>query len=117
MNMPNNTHTDPQALDRGFQALADATRRGILARLVDGAASVAELAAPYDMALPSFLQHVRVLEAAGLISTVKTGRVRTCRLEAQRLAELNRWIAAHEASWRGRLDRLRDILERKGDMQ
>lgn len=108
---------DPEALDRGFHALADATRRGILARLAEGAASVAELAAPYDMALPSFLQHVRVLEAAGLISTVKTGRVRTCRLEAQRLAELNRWIAAYEATWSGRLNRLGDILERKGDVQ
>jgi DNA-binding transcriptional ArsR family regulator len=115
--MPNNIPADTRALDRGFHALADATRRGVIARLAKGEASVAELAAPYDMALPSFLQHVRVLEDAGLISTVKTGRVRTCRLEAQRLAELEGWISRHEAAWRTRLDRLGDILDRKGDNQ
>ncbi|PKP81130.1 MAG: transcriptional regulator [Alphaproteobacteria bacterium HGW-Alphaproteobacteria-18] len=115
--MPNIRSPDSTALDRGFHALADATRRGVIARLAQGEASVADLAAPYDMALPSFLQHVRVLEEAGLISTVKTGRVRTCRLEAERLAALNRWIAEYEAGWAARLDRLGDILDRKGDTQ
>lgn len=115
--MPNILSPDSNALDRGFQALADATRRGVIARLAQGEASVADLAAPYDMALPSFLQHIRVLEAAGLISTVKTGRVRTCRLEAQRLAALDQWIAGYEAAWNTRLDRLGQILETKGDTQ
>ncbi len=115
--MPNKAPADIHILDRGFHALADATRRGVIVRLAKGEASVAELAAPYDMALPSFLQHVRVLEDAGLISTVKTGRVRTCRLEALRLAELEGWISRYEAAWRTRLDRLEDVLDRKGDTQ
>jgi DNA-binding transcriptional ArsR family regulator len=115
--MANYRTPDPDLLDRGFHALADATRRDIIARLSDGEASVTDLAAGYDMALPSLLQHVRVLEAAGLISTVKTGRVRTCRLETQRLAELDRWITRYHAAWQRRLDRLGDILNRKGDTQ
>ncbi len=115
--MPNIQDSDTHRLDRGFQALADATRRGVIAQLAAGEASVAELAAPYDMALPSFLQHVRVLEDAGLITTEKRGRVRTCRLEAQRLAELDGWIARYEAAWRTRLDRLGSLLGRKGDTQ
>ncbi|MFN7055803.1 ArsR/SmtB family transcription factor [Hyphomonas sp.] len=113
-----NKQTDSAAfLDKGFHALSDATRRGVIARLSEGEASVADLAAPYDMALPSFLQHIKVLEAAGLITTVKTGRVRTCRLQAERLAALDQWINRYEAAWRSRLDRLGDILDRKGDTQ
>ena len=108
---------DSQQLDRGFQALADATRRAVIARLTAGDASVAELAAPFDMALPSFLQHVRVLETAGLITTVKKGRVRMCRLEVERLAALEGWISRYEAAWHSRLDRLGQILETKGDTQ
>jgi DNA-binding transcriptional ArsR family regulator len=108
---------DNLELDRGFQALADATRRAVIARLTVGEASVAELAGPFDMALPSFLQHVRVLEAAGLITTVKKGRVRMCRLEAERLAVLEGWISRYEAAWHSRLDRLGQILETKGDTQ
>ena len=115
--MANRSIPSVQSLDLGFHALADATRRAVIARLTAGEASVAELAAPFDMALPSFLQHVRVLEAAGLISTVKTGRVRTCRLETQRLAELDRWITRYHAAWQRRLDRLGDILNRKVDTQ
>lgn len=115
--MANYSPSDTQALDRGFQALADATRRAVIARLTAGEASVAELAAPFDMALPSFLQHVRVLEEAGLITTVKRGRVRTCTLAAGRLAELNVWIRRHEAAWALRLDRLGEILDRKDDTQ
>lgn len=115
--MTNHSPIDPHLLDRGFSALADATRRDIIARLSAGEASVTDLAAGYDMALPSFLQHVRVLEAAGLISTVKTGRVRTCRLETQRLADLDRWITRYHAAWQSRLDRLGDLLNQKGDTQ
>lgn len=103
-----------QALDRGFHALSDATRRAVIARLTAGEARVSELAAPFDMALPSFLQHVSVLEGAGLITTVKVGRVRSCRLSAGRLAELEGWIARHEAAWRSRLDRLGELLDGEG---
>lgn len=103
--------SDPVALDRGFHALADATRRGVLAQLSLGEASVAELAAPYDMALPSFLQHVRVLESAGLVSTRKEGRVRRCRLETERLAELDAWITRYQQAWAARLHRLGDFLD------
>tara|TARA_R110000796_G_scaffold71778_1_gene162759 strand:+ start:992 stop:1348 length:357 start_codon:yes stop_codon:yes gene_type:complete len=102
---------DPIALDRGFHALADATRRGVIAQLSLGEASVAELAAPYDMALPSFLQHVRVLESAGLVVTRKEGRVRRCRLETAQLAELDAWITRYQQAWAARLDRLGDFLE------
>lgn len=109
--------SDPEALDRGFQALADATRRAVIARLAKGEASVAELAGPFDMALPSFLQHVRVLEAAGMITTRKEGRVRTCTLAAGRLDELNRWITTYQTAWAQKLDRLGDILDRKDDTQ
>lgn len=115
--MANHQPTDPDLLDKGFSALADATRRDIIARLSAGEASVTDLAAGYDMALPSLLQHIRVLEGAGLISTVKAGRVRTCRLETQRLAELDRWIMRYHAAWQRRLDRLGDVLNRKGDTQ
>jgi DNA-binding transcriptional ArsR family regulator len=115
--MPNQKQIPSEHLDRGFHALADATRRAVIARLSEGEASVTDLAAPFDMALPSFLQHLRVLETAGLITSAKQGRVRTCRLSADRLAELDRWISAHEASWRQRLDRLGDFLDSKGDTQ
>lgn len=115
--MANNTSSNALTLDRGFHALSDATRRGVIARLAEGEASVADLAAPYDMALPSFLQHIRVLEAAGLIITEKVGRVRTCRLQAERLAALDQWINRYEAAWRSRLDRLGNLLDRKGDTQ
>ena len=115
--MANNISSNALTLDRGFHALSDATRRGVIARLAEGEASGADLAAPYDMALPSFLQHIRVLEAAGLIITEKVGRVRTCRLQAERLAALDQWINRYEAAWRSRLDRLGNLLDRKGDTQ
>jgi len=109
--MPKYSSADPIALDRGFQALADATRRGVIAQLSLGEASIAELAEPYDMALPSFLQHVRVLESAGLVSTRKQGRVRRCRLETARLAELDAWITQYQQAWAARLDRLGNFLD------
>ena len=102
---------DPVLLDRGFQALANRTRRGVIAQLCDGEASVAELSAAYDMAQPSFLQHVRVLESAGLVSTRKEGRVRRCRLEAARLAQLDAWITRYQQGWVARLDRLADLVD------
>ena len=108
--MPNHSSSNPAALDRAFQALGDATRRGVLAQLALGEAPVSKLAEPYDMALPPFLQHLKVLEAGGLVSSRKQGRVRLCRLEAARLAELRSWIRQHEQAWAARLDRLDDFL-------
>lgn len=99
-------------LDRAFQALADPTRRGIVARLSRGPASVSEIAAPLPISLPAVLQHVQVLEASGLVWTEKKGRVRTCRVEPKAMAAAEGWIAHQRALWEGRLDRLEAHLER-----
>jgi DNA-binding transcriptional ArsR family regulator len=100
--MPNyQTH-----LDSTFQALADPTRRAVIARLIEGPASVSQLAEPFDMALPSLMQHLKVLETGGLIRTRKTGRVRTCQLETGRLSEAQDWLSQQKALWERRLDRL-----------
>ena len=98
-------------LDLAFQALADPTRRGMLARLSRAPASVSELAAPYRISLPAVLQHLHLLEASGLVRSEKKGRVRTCRLEPKALAKAESWIAEQRALWEGRLDRLEDYLE------
>ena len=97
--------------DRLFHALSNPTRRAVVERLGEGEAAVTELAAPHAMALPSFLQHLRVLEAAGLVRSIKHGRVRTCSLDGERLAAAERWIAAQRERWEGRLDRLGRHLE------
>lgn len=98
------------ALDRTFHALADPTRRGMIAQLCRGPASVSELAAPLTMALPSVMQHLQVLEESGLVRSEKVGRVRTCRLESRALSLAERWITSRRASWERRLDRLGDVL-------
>lgn len=95
-----------ERLDGVFQALADPTRRAVLGRLGRGPASVGELAAPFDMALPSFMKHIRLLEESGWISTRKSGRVRTCAIEKRRFAEVEGWLATQRAIWEGRADRL-----------
>jgi DNA-binding transcriptional ArsR family regulator len=98
-------------LDLAFQALADPTRRGMLARLSRGPASVSELARPLDISLPAVLQHLQSLEASGLVRTEKTGRVRTCRLEPNALASAESWIARRRAEWEGRLDRFENYVD------
>jgi len=98
------TNQSPE-LDTVFHALADPTRRAVVQRLAGGAASVKELAAPFSMALPSFLQHVRVLEDAGLITTQKSGRTRTCEIAPRRLGEARTWLAEQVSVWEDRLDR------------
>jgi DNA-binding transcriptional ArsR family regulator len=98
-------------LDLAFQALADPTRRGMLARLSRAPASVSELAAPYRISLPAVMQHLQMLEASGLVRSEKKGRVRTCCLEPKALATAETWIAEQRALWEGRLDRLEDYLE------
>jgi DNA-binding transcriptional ArsR family regulator len=98
-------------LDRVFQALADPTRRAVLQRLSSGTAPVSELAEPFDMALPSFLQHLKVLEGCGLVRSSKAGRVRTYQLSPQPLRAAESWIAEQRALWERRLDQLDRYLE------
>jgi DNA-binding transcriptional ArsR family regulator len=102
-------------LDAVFHSLADATRRAVITRLAEGPASVSDLAAPHAMALPSFLKHLRALEAGGIIVTAKQGRVRTCRLrpEAVRLAEA--WLGQQRRIWEARLDQLDALLAKQND--
>lgn len=102
--------SSPATLDRTFQALADPTRRAVIERLSRGPASVGELSKPFSMALPSFLQHLGLLEARGLIRTRKQGRVRTCELVPEPLDEMAGWLAEQRAFWTGRLDRLEAYL-------
>ena len=101
---------ESQGLDLAFQALADPNRRGMLARLSRAPASVSELARPLAMSLPAVMQHLRLLEASGLVRSEKKGRVRTCRIEPGALAAAEGWIAEQRALWEGRADRLEDYL-------
>ncbi|MGH8782459.1 ArsR/SmtB family transcription factor [Paraburkholderia sp.] len=95
-----------------FHALADPTRCAIVSALGRGEQSVSMLAAPFDMALPSFMKHVSLLERSGLIRTRKTGRTRTCELMSGRLSEAEQWIAAQRAMWEARSDRMASFVER-----
>lgn len=97
-------------LDDVFQALSDPTRRAVLERLSAGPAPAGELARPFDMALPSFLQHLRVLEERGLVLSRKTGRVRTYELAPQPLKVAERWMIDRRALWERRLDQLDAFL-------
>jgi DNA-binding transcriptional ArsR family regulator len=99
------------SLDLAFQALSDPTRRGMLARLSRGPASVSELALPFAISLPAVMQHLHLLETSGLVRSEKKGRIRTCRIEPRALAGAEGWIAEQRALWEGRLDRLEDYLE------
>lgn len=101
------------ALDLAFQALADPTRRGMVARLSRGPASVSELAQPLTISLPAVLQHLQMLEASGLVRSEKKGRVRTCRIEPKALRTAEGWMAEQRALWEGRLDRLEAFLADK----
>lgn len=97
-------------LDRTYQALADPTRRGIVARLSRAPASVSELAAPFAMSLPAVMQHLKLLEASGLVRSEKVGRVRTCRLEPRALAAAEGWLAEARRDWEARSDRFADYV-------
>jgi DNA-binding transcriptional ArsR family regulator len=98
------------ALDQVFQALADPTRRKVIERLVSGPASTSELAEPFDMALPSFTQHLAVLERAGLVTSTKKGRVRTYELAPAALEVADGWLADQRRFWEQRLDQLDSFL-------
>jgi DNA-binding transcriptional ArsR family regulator len=93
-------------LDEVFSALADPTRRAVVRRLGRGPASVGELARPFPITLPSFMKHVRALEASGIIRTTKSGRVRTCALDRERLAVIDDWLAEQRELWESRTNRL-----------
>ncbi|QDY70728.1 ArsR/SmtB family transcription factor [Qingshengfaniella alkalisoli] len=97
-------------LDRCFSALGDPTRRMILQRLARGEASVSELAEPHDMALPSFMGHLRKLEDAGLITSTKQGRTRVCELAPDAFTPVKDWLSEQSAIWEERLDRLDDYV-------
>ncbi len=97
-------------LDDAFRALADPTRRAVLERLSRGTASVKELAEPFEMALPSFLQHLNVLEGSGLIRTHKVGRVRTCAVNSRNLQVVESWLMTRRRLWEQRFDQLDGYL-------
>jgi len=97
-------------LDASFAALSDATRRGVLNQLARGDASISELAAKFDMTLTGMKKHVGVLELAGLVSTEKVGRVRTCRLGPLRLEEEAAWLQRYQEHWAARFDGLDAVV-------
>jgi DNA-binding transcriptional ArsR family regulator len=98
-------------LDASFAALSDATRRGILAQLGHADASISELATQFNMTLTGMKKHVGVLEQAGLVSTEKVGRVRTCRLGPRRLEQEAAWIESYRQLWTARFDELDMVVE------
>jgi DNA-binding transcriptional ArsR family regulator len=100
-----------QDISRVFQALADPTRRAVVERLARGPASTTELARPFDMALPSFAQHLAMLEQCGLVRSQKEGRVRSFELSPKPLVTAEGWIAEQQAIWSQRLDRMQDFVE------
>jgi DNA-binding transcriptional ArsR family regulator len=98
-------------LDDTFKALADPTRRAVVERLTRGPAAMSDLAQPFSMALPSFLQHLRVLERSGLVRSSKRGRVRTYTLAPQPLQRVEHWLDRQRALWERRLDQLDEHLQ------
>jgi DNA-binding transcriptional ArsR family regulator len=106
-----------ETIDSVFRALADPTRRGVLERLSRKPGSVSELAAPYDMALPSFVEHLKILESCGLVNSRKHGRVRTYQLAPKRLKLAEDWLMKQRTIWERRLDQLDAyLLSLKGKM-
>jgi len=103
--------TDPDRLDRTFAALADPTRRAILARLASGEASVTELARPFAMSQPAISKHLKVLERAGLISRGRDAQRRPRRIEARPLAEANEWLERYRRIWEDNFRRLDTLLD------
>ncbi|MBB3274516.1 MULTISPECIES: metalloregulator ArsR/SmtB family transcription factor [Pseudoxanthomonas] len=103
-----------ERLDALFHALADDSRRRMVDQLSQGPASVSELARPLDLAMPSVVKHLAVLERGGLVASEKQGRVRTFRLIPGALAQVEAWAAQRERSWRRRFDRLEAFLARTG---
>ena len=105
-----NRMVQSQTLDRTFSALSDPTRRDILERLSAGPASISELARPTGISLPGVMKHVRILEQAHLVTTLKRGRTRECRLDTEPMDDVTSWIEARKQEWERRFDRLEGIL-------
>jgi DNA-binding transcriptional ArsR family regulator len=103
--------TAADQLDATFAALADPTRRAILARLASGDFSVNELAEPFEMSQPAISKHLKVLERAGLISRSRDAQRRPCRIEAKPLADATQWLEDYRQLWEARFERLDDLLE------
>src|SRR6476661_8383689 len=101
----------PDRLSTTFAALADPTRRAILARLASGECTVTELAAPFRMTMPAVSKHLRVLERAGLVARRREAQLRPCRIEAAPLRDVAEWAERYRAIWEGRLDRLETYLQ------
>jgi DNA-binding transcriptional ArsR family regulator len=102
-------------LEAVFHALSDANRRAMIDRLMDGPASVSELARPLPISLPAVVQHLHVLEDSGVVRSRKVGRVRTCEVQPLALGTAERWIGERRALWEARLDRLGEFLAESGD--
>ena len=101
-------------LDKTFAALADPARRAMVERLVIGPATVSELALPLPMSLPAVMLHLKVLEEAGLVTSRKEGRVRTCRIDPQKLSLAEKWVSSRRIMWEHSLDRLGALLDETG---
>ena len=102
--------TPDDRLSATFSALADPTRRAILARLARGETSVSDLAKPFDISLPAVSKHLKVLERAGLITRGRDAQMRPCRIDARALQEADAWLEEYRRLWEERLDRLDDLL-------
>ncbi|TFH20437.1 MAG: ArsR family transcriptional regulator [Acidimicrobiales bacterium] len=102
---------DDARLDETFAALANSTRRAILAHLADGEASVNDLAAPFDLTLPAISKHIKVLEHAGLITRGRRAQFRPCTIDATPLAEVSSWAEQYRHIWDGRFDRMDDYVQ------
>lgn len=98
-------------LDSTFRALSDPTRRAVIANLARGSASVKQLAEPFEMGLPSFMKHLKVLEGSGLVTTVKVGRVRTCHISPDHLKVVESWLQEQHEIWEVRTNRLAAFAE------
>ena len=103
--------TDDDRLDETFAALANATRRAILARLAEGAANVNELAEPFDLTLPAISKHIKVLERAGLVVRSQRAQFRPCTLDATPLEKVSTWAEQYRPVWEARFDRMDDYLK------
>ncbi len=109
--MPASEPLSEERLDETFAALANRTRRAILARLAQGEASVTELAEPFDMTLPAVSRHIKVLERAGLVSQGQRAQYRPCTLDAAPLAGVSRWAEDYRPIWEARFDRMDDYID------
>ena len=105
------TGIDGDRLDETFAALANSTRRAILARLAEGAATVNEIAEPFAITLPAISKHIKVLERAGLVTRGHRAQYRPCALDATRLEEVSTWAEQYRPAWEARFDRMDDYLE------